>query len=159
MTIVKYPDNLTPLMRDSKQVQRVSGYETADPLYGTPYVRVTTNDTPTIISGTFRFTRSHARAFQRFLLSIRNGLDPFIIPIDSERGVWPQTVQAMPGSFQPSQQGEVFSYNVTLVIREWAYDPMWDYEDTFIDIGWDISVDFGIFDKAVNWGLTGHGNK
>ena len=35
---VKYPDNLTPLMRDNKQVQRVSGYETADPLYGTPYV-------------------------------------------------------------------------------------------------------------------------
>lgn len=156
--LVEYPSNLRPLLRDNKSVQRVSGYETTEPLYGPTYVRVTTSDTPTIISGTFRFTRSEARAFQVFLEKIRFGIDPFLLPIDSERGIYPQTVQAMPGSFNPTQQGEIWSYNVTLVIREWAKDPMWDYEDSFVDIGWSVPGDFGIFDKAINWGLTGNGN-
>ena len=44
-----WPEGLPGLMA-GKQVTRVSGYETADPLYGPPYVRKTTDDTPTMIS-------------------------------------------------------------------------------------------------------------
>lgn len=153
--LVRYPEGLRTLLRDSKQVTRVSGYETSDPLYGPAYTRITTTDTPTLITGTVIFNRAESRTFQNFLRKIRNGIDQFIMPIDSEYGPIDQVCQALPGSFNPSQQGEVFSYNVSLVIREWALPPMLEYEDSFIDIGWLIPNDFSIFDEAINWGLTG----
>ncbi len=149
--LVKWPDYLRPLLRDNKTVQRGETYEMSDTRYGPAYVRPFTDDAPTTVSGTLRFTRSHARRFQVWLASINYGLDPFIMPIDSEYGVEDQTVQATPDSFRnPVQNGELWSYNVTLIIREWNKGELSDYADTFFDIGWNVTADFGVFDTTLN---------
>lgn len=141
-------------MRDSKNISITPGYETANPLYGPAYIRQTTTDTSTTINGTFRFSRAENNAFQYFLAKIRYGIDPFTMMIDGPYGLAEQTCQAMPGSFNPSQTGESFSYNVTIVLREWAKPPLYDYSQSFNEIGWLVPDDFCIFDRAINSSLA-----
>ena len=87
--------------------------------------------------------------------TINQGLDQFTMPILSEYGLVDQVCQILPGSLNPSNNGLVFSYNISMVIREWKLPDLYDYEDEFLEIGWFIPGDFEIFDSAINIGMTG----
>lgn len=145
-----WPEGLRALLQDGRQVTLTPNYETSDALYGPPYVRATTDDTPVFITGSLIFSGNDARRFQKFVREINYGRDKFEMPIKSEYGLVNQVCQAMPGSFNPQMVGGLWRYNISLVISDWQLPPFAEYEDDFADIGWHIPESFSIFDVAMN---------
>ena len=145
-----WPKGLRAILQEGRQVTLTPSYETADPVYGPPYIRATTDDTPVFITGSLLLSKADARRLQWFIRKINGGKDKFEMPIKSEYGVVNQICQALPGSFNPTVIGGLFKYNISIVISDWKLPPFAEYEDDFIEIGWRIPESFSIFDKAMN---------
>lgn len=116
---VRYPLHLRTIARARKNRSQPAAFSVSQPRRGKPYRQEIGTDAPVIWEVNFRFTRAEALVFRLFFeVSINRGVDPFVLPIDTEFGLLDHTVEFLPDSLLDLQQdGEVFTYSASILSR------------------------------------------